>query len=264
MTEPNSSEKPGPNKVMKSVDRALSVLRYFTVAEPELGLSDITRRAELDKATMHRILTALTRNGLLEQISATKKYRLGAEALRLARVREASIPLSAVISPILLQLSTECGETAHATLGSNEGMLTIGVSEPQRATRVYVDPSATLPFYASASGQIYSAFVSHDNLKAILEANRYEQFTTMTPKGEKDFLERIDKARRAGFAVSQGTFELDTVGVAAPFFDASERVVGAVAVAGVSSRMDSETIERVSVLVRAAAKNATAQLGGRT
>ena len=118
-------EAPKPNKVMKSVDRALGVLRYFTVAEPELGLAEITRRTGLDKATVHRILTALSRNGLLEQISVSKKYRLGAEALRLARVREASIPISAIITPVLNHLAAEAGETAHATLGSGDGMWTL-------------------------------------------------------------------------------------------------------------------------------------------
>lgn len=255
-------EAPKPNKVMKSVDRALGVLRYFTVAEPELGLAEITRRTGLDKATVHRILTALSRNGLLEQISVSKKYRLGAEALRLARVREASIPISAIITPVLNHLAAEAGETAHATLGSGDGMLCIGISEPQRATRVHVDPSAILPFYASASGQAYSAYVDAERLKDILEVNQYEVFTNATPKDEKDFVRRIETARQNGFAVAHGTFEEDTVGVAAPFFDAGGKAIGAVAVAGLSARMDGEALARTGAMVCAAAKEVTRQLGG--
>ncbi len=255
-------EAPKPNKVMKSVDRALGVLRYFTVAEPELGLAEITRRTGLDKATVHRILTALSRNGLLEQISVSKKYRLGAEALRLARVREASIPISAIITPVLNHLAAETGETAHATLGSGDGMLCIGISEPQRATRVHVDPSAMLPFYASASGQAYSAYVDAERLKDILEVNQYEVFTNATPKDERDFLRRIETARENGFAVAHGTFEEDTVGVAAPFFDAGGKAIGAVAVAGLSARMDGEALARTGAMVCAAAKEVTRQLGG--
>lgn len=255
-------EAPKPNKVMKSVDRALGVLRYFTVAEPELGLAEITRRTGLDKATVHRILTALSRNGLLEQISVSKKYRLGAEALRLARVREASIPISAIITPVLNHLAAEAGETAHATLGSGDGMLCIGISEPQRATRVHVDPSAMLPFYASASGQAYSAYVDAERLKDILEVNQYEVFTNATPKDERDFLRRIETARQNGFAVAHGTFEEDTVGVAAPFFDAGGKAIGAVAVAGLSARMDGEALARTGAMVCAAAKEVTRQLGG--
>lgn len=255
-------EAPKPNKVMKSVDRALGVLRYFTVAEPELGLAEITRRTGLDKATVHRILTALSRNGLLEQISVSKKYRLGAEALRLARVREASIPISAIITPVLNHLAAETGETAHATLGSGDGMLSIGISEPQRATRVHVDPSAMLPFYASASGQAYSAYVDAERLKDILEVNQYEVFTNATPKDERDFLRRIETARENGFAVAHGTFEEDTVGVAAPFFDAGGKAIGAVAVAGLSARMDGEALARTGAMVCAAAKEVTRQLGG--
>ena len=256
------AEDINPNKVMKSVDRALSILRYFTVGEPELGLAEVTRRSGLDKATVHRILTALTRNGLLEQIPATKKYRLGSEALRLAQVREASVPITAIISPILLKLSAESGETAHATLGATDGMLSIGVSEPQRSTRVYLDPSATLPFHASASGQVFMAFADEEQQETILQAIIYEAFTDATPKDERAFRERARTARHNGFAVAHGTFESDTVGVAAPFFDASGRVIGAVAVAGLRSRMDGEALARTGAMVCAAAKDITRQLGG--
>ncbi|PTX50054.1 IclR family transcriptional regulator [Gemmobacter caeni] len=259
-----SREEVNPNKVMKSVDRALAVLRYFTVAEPELGLADVTRRSGLDKATVHRILTALARNGLLEQMPATRKYRLGPESLRLAQVREASVPITAILAPVLAQLSTDSGETAHASLGASEGMLTIGVSEPQRSTRVFVDPSASLPFHASASGQVFCAFADAEQGEAILQATRFEQFTETTPVDARDLRQRVDAARQNGFAVAHGTLEADTVGVAAPFFDASGRVIGAVAVAGLSSRMDGEAIARAGALVCAAAKQVTRQLGGRS
>ena len=76
--------------------------------------------------------------------------------------------------------------------------------------------------------------------------------------------QRVDAARQNGFAVAHGTLEADTVGVAAPFFDASGRVIGAVAVAGLSSRMDGEAIARAGALVCAAAKQVTRQLGGRS
>ncbi|RUW90138.1 IclR family transcriptional regulator, partial [Mesorhizobium sp. M8A.F.Ca.ET.059.01.1.1] len=40
---------------MKSVDRALYLLSYFTVQEPEWGLSDLARKSKVDKATTLRI-----------------------------------------------------------------------------------------------------------------------------------------------------------------------------------------------------------------
>lgn len=247
---------------MKSVDRALGLLRYFTVSEPELGLTEVTRRAELDKATVHRILTALTRNGLLEQNAVSKKYRLGAEMLRLAQVREASVPLTSIVTPVLAQLGQDAGETAHATLGAREGMLTIGISEPQRATRVFIDASTTLPFHATASGMVYSAFADEETLQGILSVTDYHAFTPATIRSEAVFLVALAAIRSKGFAVARGSLEVDTTGVAAAFFDAGGRVCGTVAVAGVSSRTDEEQIARTAALVIAAANTVTRQLGG--
>ena len=99
-------------------------------------------------------------------------------------------------------------------------------------------------------------------MKDILEVNQYEVFTNATPKDEKDFVRRIETARQNGFAVAHGTFEEDTVGVAAPFFDAGGKAIGAVAVAGLSARMDGEALARTGAMVCAAAKEVTRQLGG--
>lgn len=260
---PNDPAKPkGPNSVMKSVDRALSILRHFTVVQPELGLTEVTRQTELEKATVHRILTALTRNGLLEQSSASKKYRLGAEVLRLARVREASVPLSTIVQPVLERLCQQSGETTHGTLGAKEGMLTIGISEPPRSTRVFVDAAAILPFHATASGLVYSAFARDEAWENILEIVDFSGFTPSTITSEARFLEMLGTIRKTGFAVAHGTFEVDTTGVASAFFDAGDRVCGTVAVAGVASRMDEGQVRRASQLVIAAANDITQRLGG--
>ena len=44
---------------MSTVGKAVSLLELFTLHEPEIGLSDLARRAGLDKATARRLLMAL-------------------------------------------------------------------------------------------------------------------------------------------------------------------------------------------------------------
>lgn len=54
-------------QMMGTVDKALSLLRFFSPQIPELGLSELTRQSGFDKATTLRCLTALERNGFVEQ-----------------------------------------------------------------------------------------------------------------------------------------------------------------------------------------------------
>ena len=58
--------------------------------------------------------------------------------------------------------------------------------------------------------------------------------------------------------------EDDVHSVATPFFDTRSHAIGAIAVAGVATRMDAETISKVATLVLKAGANLTRALGGTT
>ncbi|MFT5111764.1 MAG: DNA-binding IclR family transcriptional regulator [Parasphingorhabdus sp.] len=72
-------------RVMQTTDKALSLLSQFSESRPQIGLSEFARLARFDKATTRRLLISLIRNGLVEQHPETRKYRLGASILSLAR-----------------------------------------------------------------------------------------------------------------------------------------------------------------------------------
>ena len=79
---------------MKTVDKAFSVLDQFSLTRTEIGLSELSRMAGLDKAATRRLLVAMSKHGFIEQSAETRKYRLGHGFLRLARIREATVPVT--------------------------------------------------------------------------------------------------------------------------------------------------------------------------
>lgn len=134
-----------------TVDKALELLNQFTQARAQIGLSELARLAELDKATVHRMLTVLAKHGFVEQDEQTKLYRLGAGLLRLARSREASFPMSSVIEAELQTLMQLTGETAHASLIAGGSLATVGIVHGNKTIRVTLEVDQTLPFHATAS-----------------------------------------------------------------------------------------------------------------
>src|SRR5690348_15857549 len=73
--------------LVKTVRTTVRLLREFSVKEPDLGVSELARRLDLDKATVHRILWALAADRIVEQDPASKRYRLGFGILDLAASR---------------------------------------------------------------------------------------------------------------------------------------------------------------------------------
>ena len=119
---------------MGTVGKAISLLELFTVAEPELGLTDLARRSGFDKATTRRLLVALTSRGFIEQDAATRHYRLGAGLSRLARIREARFPFLQTAVPLVRDLASATAETVHLSEFGTDRLVTVHVEHPPGRT----------------------------------------------------------------------------------------------------------------------------------
>jgi IclR family transcriptional regulator, acetate operon repressor len=251
-----------PGSSMKTIDKALKLLDFFTTETPEFRLSDLARAASVDKATALRILNSLASGGLIEQSPETKKYRLGTAVLRLARIRETCFPIVSVLQPIVDRLAEATGESAHVGLASEVGLTTIALCEPNRATRVWIDPTQVLPFHATASGLAFLAFSPPEFCRQWLERGEVRRFTDETLVTADDLIARLADIRARGLAFSAGTLESDVVGVAAPIFDWHRKVIATIAVACVRSRLTDAVRAQIETEVAAAAADATRALGG--
>lgn len=247
---------------MNSVDRALGLLRHFSIQTPEYGLSALARVSGNDKTTTLRCLTALERNGLIEQHPETKKYRIGIAPLHLSRIREKSFPVQALLQPILEQIASDVGETAHASLLTHRDLVTVSVAEPNRATRVFVDPSLPLPFHATASGLALLAFLTPEARADLNLSEPLEVFTKGTPKSWADVEGVLASVRASGISRVFNAYEDDVIGSAVPFFGWSGKVAGVIAVAAVASRFDDALAARIETRLRHASAELSRQMGG--
>jgi IclR family transcriptional regulator, acetate operon repressor len=246
---------------MSTVDKALSLLEFLDERRTEIGLSELSRLAGQDKATTLRMMTALARAGLIEQHPVTRLYRLGAGILRLARIREAAFPVGAVLQPMLEHLARDSGETAHASLFTGGRLVTIGIVEGDKSTRVRLEAGQILPLHATASGAAFLAYAPEPLLAQVLDGE-FEVYTNRSPPDRIRLSDWIGKTRRAGVAVADQTFETEVTGIAAPVFDAGRVASGALAVATPSHRMTAALRGQISDLVRRAALEATRGMGG--
>lgn len=245
---------------MQTTDKALSLLRLFNEARPELGLSEFARLAGFDKATTRRFLMALIRNGFVEQNPLSKKYRLGSGILSLARVREETFPVSNLVKPVLQGLVEQTGETAHFSMFSGNELRSIEKVESPRSVRVTVNFSEALPLHGTASG---IAFLSHQPAETVdrLLTGDLPAYTKNTMTEVREVKKQIQLARQNGVARVDGAFELETCGVAAAIFDWEGYSSGAVAVVTPSSRMTDQHFDVTCKAVKAAATTITRAFG---
>ncbi len=246
---------------MKTVDKTMRLLSYFTPSQPEIGLSELARLAEMDKATTRRILMALNKHHFIEQNQITKAYRLGSGFLHLARVREATTPITAIASQTVDWLCDTTRETAHASVASPNALITIAHKEPHRGTVVMIDPTEPLPFHATASGIVFMAFNDTNFCENVLK-KQLGKYTSHTETDPVVLRQRIQQARQDGFYLNEHGFESDVAGLAAPYFNADGTAAGAIAVAMPTTRKTDELVKMVTKRVAAASARITTAIGG--
>jgi DNA-binding IclR family transcriptional regulator len=248
---------------MQTVEQALQLLECFSERRPEFGLSELAKQAGFDKAKTRRHLIALIKHGLVEQNPTSKRYRLGAAVLRLARVREACFPIEALVTPIVCDLVAQCGETAHFSLMSGEILGNISVVESPKAHRVTMERGEILPLHATASGLAYLAH-SPDSFVAGFLEEELEAFTTSTETEPQRIERKLAQIRKRGIAKTAGSYDEGVTSYAIPILGGQEYAVGAVAIAAPASRIDPRTEAIVTRELRLAANRIEAAIGGET
>ena len=104
-------ERAGLTKV-RSVERAMAILRAFGPAAPRLSLAELTRHAGLDKSTTRRLLQTLATAEFIEFDENTKTYALGPGILLLVPGVRYGRDLRDVAAPVLARLAERTGATS--------------------------------------------------------------------------------------------------------------------------------------------------------
>lgn len=247
----------GPSTVLK----ALTLLDFFNERRPTIGLSEFAKLSGYNKATALRFLSALESKGFVEQDEETRVYKLGPAFLRFSQLREASFPLVEAVRIVLRDLNSATEETVLASVIAGENLASIGIIEGKKMNRVIIEPGASLPFHATASGLVYLAFASPSIVKAALE-RELEVHAEETMTDPQSVLASLEEIKETGVAYSRGSIEDGVLGIAAPYFGASEKVCGAVAVGLPAVRATSDRTEAIEIHVKQAARRLTALRGG--
>ena len=247
---------------MGTITKALEMLNHFSRTRAHIGLAEFVRLTGRDKATVHRHLVELEANGFLEQHPETRAYRLGPALLRLASVREATIPVRSVVTPIVTALAEEVGELAHFSLLQGWMLSPVFHHDPcVHGTRVAYDEAEMLPLHATSSGLAVLAFASPEFREAVLSGD-LPRLTPNTPTDPRALRRILDAVRRTGTSRLDKAFDDEVSSQGAPIFDASGAVIGALAVAVPVVRATPAKCEVIRAALVAAAGRITAALGG--
>jgi len=257
--------KPKSDYSIQTVSNALRVLEAFH-EEQEIGVSDLSRRLDLHKNNIFRLLATLEESGYIEQSASSERYRLGARCLELGRAFARGNTLLQCSRQTLGELARTTGESAHMAVMQNYEVVHLDAEQPNALVVTASRVGQRLPLHCTALGKV---------LLGCADDGTRERFDreVVTPKGltretqativDRDKLfEHLSSVSIQGSAIDVEECAEGLCCAAAPVYGADGRLVAALSVSGPCFRLDEDALLREVVpVVMDAADQLSRRLG---
>jgi IclR family transcriptional regulator, KDG regulon repressor len=237
----------GSDSHVRSVERAIMILEQFTLADPELTLTEISRRVGLSKSTTHRLLATLQSTEMVEVDKATGGYRLGLKAFRLGSVVSKSMELTVQADAILRAVADETDETAFLVVADGEEALCLRRFDGGHHVRVpSLEAGKRSPFNCGAAQRVLLAHLCESDWERVV-AEHVERMTRYSLVSREELERDRREIRERGYSVSWEDATMHACALGVPVRDATGSVVAAVSISGIVQRFSPE---RLPALIR--------------
>jgi DNA-binding IclR family transcriptional regulator len=217
---------------VRSVRRALAILRAFRLSDRSLALGEIARRARLDKATARRLLMTLMAERLVEQDADTKGYSLGLGVLELAAGLTPCDDLRQRAQPVLAAIAENTGATVFLGVVHDGAALCIGRVDGGEAIQIRAwSVGGRMPLNCGAGPRVLMAYRPAAELARIL-ARPLEALTPFTPADAADLSATLARIRQRGWELGVNDVVEGISSVGLPVHDRSGTVIAAISISG--------------------------------
>jgi DNA-binding IclR family transcriptional regulator len=211
------------------------------IAERPRSFSELIDLMNSNKATIYRFITSLEDQGYVYK-NHNECYQLTLKLYSVGKKEIDRYNLHEIAKPFLIKLVTEVKETVVISSFTNDAVYYLDKIESPSALRIVVEPGQTAPLYCVASGKLYLAHFSDEQLDDYFNRQKLSPFTRNTITSIDTMKDEILKVRNCGFAIDNEEWEEYLRGVAFPIYDYSNKMVAALSISGVSYRFTDKII----------------------
>jgi len=213
--------------VIQSVDRAIRVLTALQGAR-RMTLTEIAARLELPPSTVHGLVRTLVQHGMVVQEHGSSRYQLGPAVLRLGNVYLDTLELRSKAIPWAEDLARRTGLAVRSAVLLLDDVVIIHHEPRPDGSRQMPEVGIVIPAHASALGKAILAFRPSGERRA--GPGGLRSMTGETVTTVEELAAQLATVRSSGVAVEVEEAVLGECGLAAPLFDSSGSVAGAIGV----------------------------------
>ncbi len=256
--------KPGaPPSQVQSLTRGFSILEALAKSGGGLTLTDVAHRVQLPPSTTHRFLSTLERMGYVYQAGDLGLWYVGLQAFTVGTTFLANRDFVAQSHASMHRLMEQAGETANLAILDGTEAVFIAQVQCHEMMRTLVKLGSRVPLHASGVGKALFAALADEQIDAILKVRGLPRITENTIVVPETMWAALRVIRQRGYSFDDEEHARSTRCVGAAIYDEHAEPLGAISIAGPSTRLADERIRQLGPIVAHIAEELTRHLGGR-
>jgi len=244
-----------------SAVKLFKILESIAGHEGGLGVTELANKLDINKSTIYRFVATLEEEGYLKKNESTQQYQFGLGMFELASKVVNQKNWISDIRPYLVDLKDKVQETVHLGVEDHGEVVYIDKVDCDRSVRMYSKVGRRSPLYCTGIGKAILAHLPKEQRERILSQIEFHPYTEHTITNMDDLRVELKKFRAQGYSFDLEEHELGVKCTAAPIFDFKGSLVGAISIAGPSSRIDKLSIFDLAVEIKGTSQLISRRLG---
>lgn len=250
----------GEESDARQPESVAAVLKVFGILQAlgeqrNIGISEISQRLAMPKATVYRFLQTMKGLGYVQQEQESERYGLSMRIFELGSKALQYPDLIQIADVEMRQLTARCTETTHLGALVDQTVSCIHKVDSPSMLGMNTRVGTCLPLHNTAIGKVLVAYSQKAMAEALLSGME------MAPVSTTSLREELDTVRQQGFAVNIQEYNREVCCLAVPVLDYLNNVVAGLSVTLPVFRYNPDLQGEYVSLLHQAARKISCQLG---
>ncbi|MCX9575144.1 DNA-binding transcriptional regulator KdgR [Vibrio cholerae] len=243
-----------------------SVLKVFSILQAlgeqkEIGVSELSQRLMMSKATTYRFLQTMKSMGFVAQEGEADKYKLTLKLFELGAKSLEYVDLIELADKEMRYISEQTNEALHLGSLDENAIIYIHKIDSGYNLRMQSRIGRRNPLYSTAIGKVLLAERDEQFVRDTLEGVEFIKHTDRTLENVEQLLEELALVRTQHYAEDNEEQEPGLRCIAAPVYDRFGHVIAGLSMSLPTIRFDQQRMGYYVDLLQTAGRNISLQLG---
>ncbi len=250
----------------KQPESVAAVLKVFGILQalserPETGISELSVRLSMPKATVYRFLQTMMMLGYVRQESESERYGLTMKVYELGTKALQRPELVDLAKHHMQMLADKTGETIHLGALIESEIIYIHKVDSHHMLGMYSRIGRRAPLHCTAIGKVLMAWEHPERRALVLKVVDFMPYREKTITTIKQYEEELQKVKAQGYAEDQEEFDDHIRCVGIPIFDRLNRPVAGLSISFPTFRYDDALKPEVVAMLKDASRDISTRLG---